>query len=140
MKITTEDIARTTSRLIEILDNSRVISIKDIEGFVGKNLPYKGAFEDFVKVESKHWQDDSITFTLKYFNPKVGGEPVLQIKINEKLNYTMFILKAQETLEGYMHFAFDEDHNVTQSKKLDTVEFEKIKMELFSIRNRYSAK
>jgi len=139
MKITTEDVAKTTSRMLEMLVSSKIINSKDLEYFVGKSLSSTGAFEDFVKVESKPWQDDSTTFTLKYFNPK-DAEPVLQIKINEKLNYTVFILKAQERLEGYEDFAFDDEHNLTQSKKLNTAEFEKIRTELYNVRNRYSHK
>ena len=155
MEISTEDVAKTTSRLLAILEANSVTSVKNIEGLVGKKLPCRGSFEDFLKVEKKVMAEKTTTYILKYFNPKTGVDPVFQININKQLKYSVFIIKAHENLEGYEDYSFDESSNKVQNKtlkfswfgddddpedKLGMLVIKEIKDELYRVRNIYTPK
>ena len=50
--------------------------------------------------------------------------------MNPILEYTQMILKAEENIEGYVHFSGDVFGNITQVKKLDSSELPYVRKEL----------
>src|SRR3989344_1816942 len=105
MKISVEKIRIFASGFSKVLEEQEVKSTKDLEKLVGKQFKVKRQIKDFVSFDNRPSNFSTMAYTISYTRPGVGIP--IELKINNTLDYSQVIIKANRLIEGYSQFSVD---------------------------------
>ncbi len=120
MKIDAQEIKQMAKKFLSVLDREGIQTNEDLEEKLGKNFTLENS-QDFISIVSRPSNCETIAYTISYTRPGTGIP--IELEINEQLNYSQIILKAQEKLEGYSHFHSDQFNNLVQNKVIGSSNF-----------------
>ena len=131
MKISKEELGRTSKGLIDFLDENNLNSVRDIEKLLGRRFVVNKKL-DYVNIELRPSNFGTSAHTISYIVPYLQGIP-LEIKINQVLSYSQLIIKAYEEIDGYMPFSTDIFDNIIQARRIEGADMNSIRSELKNI-------
>ncbi len=114
-----------TKRLLGFFAEQDIFSFKDLERIVNRSYCFG---DESIDVSYRPSEGNSLVIDVSYVIK--GAGVIIGVKINPELGYTKFIVKAKETVDGYMPFFNDNYGNIAQMKDISFVDIGIVKGEL----------
>lgn len=130
MGIKLDEIEKFAQQFLGFLDKNLVDSIYDLDRLLGKKLPIDA--ESFFLVELRPPTERADEYTLSYAI-KGRGIPI-EARINPRLDYIRFIVRANKPATGYEVSGFDAKmENYVMHKEFKGHDFGEVRKELRSL-------
>ncbi len=126
MRISLDDIRNIARNFLEVLSREGIQSNGDLEKRIGETFSLSS--EDFVTIVLRPSDLGTSAYSVSYIRHGTGI-PV-ELRINEKLDYSRVCIKLQERIDGYLPFGSDIFGNIAQDKEIKSSDFSLVIQEL----------
>jgi len=130
MGIKLEEIEKFAQQFLGFLDDNFIYSTSSLDPILGKKFSITG--ESFFLVELRPSNGGTEAYTLSYI---IEGRGIpIEARINPRLDYIKFIIKANKEAPGYSVFGLDEvRENYVMCKELNGHYLAEVRKELRSL-------